>query len=123
MPGTLPVLREVQHGGQVRVVAFSPDGKLLASACDDKKVRITRLSDGVVVREVPHGDVVNAVAFSPDGKLLASACHDGKVRVFDAGELAPHAEAAPGAMATPKAAPSAAPPHGVASHSYLRMYG
>ena len=75
------------------------------------------------LREVPHGTRVNAVAFSPDGKLLASACWDGKLRVFDAGELAPHAEATPGAMATPKAAPSAAPPHDVTSHSYLSMYG
>ena len=59
MPGTLPVLHEVPHEGWVRAVAFSPDGKLLASACYDGKVRVITPGDGVVVREVPHGDWVN----------------------------------------------------------------
>lgn len=57
-------------------VAFSADGKLLASGGDDSTIRLWDLA-----KEQPFGetfvagdaDTVSSVAFSPDGKLLASA--------------------------------------------------
>jgi WD40 repeat protein len=55
----------------VRAVAFSPNGKLLASGGDD--IRIWDVATGKVVGTIEgHRGSVEALAFSPDGKLLAS---------------------------------------------------
>ncbi len=58
------------HSDPVNAVALSADGRLAASASQDKTVRIWDLASGEVLHKLNHVHSVSAVAFSPDGRAL-----------------------------------------------------
>lgn len=80
------VLKKVLRGhiDEVWDVAFSPNGKLLASASGDRSIRLWSVETGVELANLNgHARDVFGVAFSPDGRHLASASFDNTVRLWD----------------------------------------
>ena len=69
---------------QVLSVAFSPDGKTLASGGWDRAVRLWDTANGALKRTLSHENLVYSVAFSPDGRTLASGEHQtGAIRLWE----------------------------------------
>jgi WD40 repeat protein len=76
---------------RTHALAFSPDGKFLATACGlyywpeyDRTIRIWDVTTGKLLEGLSgHGGLVNALLFSPDGRRLFSGSDDGTILVWD----------------------------------------
>src|SRR5262249_260831 len=78
------------HSAFVQHVAFSPDGRRLASASADRSIKIWDIASGQELRTLKgHNGMVMSVAFSRDGSQLASGSGDKTIHVFDARPLTP----------------------------------
>jgi WD40 repeat protein len=63
---------------------FSPDGKQIASADQDGKIRIWDVASATINKTlIGHTGVAKLISFSPDGRLLATAADDNTVRIWD----------------------------------------
>jgi WD40 repeat protein/tRNA A-37 threonylcarbamoyl transferase component Bud32 len=72
------------HAAEVVGLAYSQDGKRLATASCDKTVKIWDAETGEEIHTLRgHTKLVQSVAFTPDGTRLASASWDGAVKVWD----------------------------------------
>lgn len=74
----------VGHTSDVHAVAFTPDESMLASAGDDRTVRIWNTASGSLRQTLSgHARQIPTVAVSPDGRLLASGSRDRSIRLWE----------------------------------------
>src|SRR5262249_41969273 len=80
-----PTESVLRRPGARHSVAFSADGRWLASASHGHRVCVWNAETGVRAARplVGHGDVVLALAFVPDTSLLVSSSWDGSIRIWD----------------------------------------
>jgi predicted NACHT family NTPase len=72
------------HSAEIESVAFSPDGKLLASGSEDATAILWDLATGQPKQTLKgHKSTVWSVAFNKDGTRLATASEDGSVKLWD----------------------------------------
>ena len=71
------------HTDEVDGVAYSPDGRRLATGSDDGTVRLWNAADASLLHVLKHPGEVTRVAFSPDSARLVSVSTDDTARVWD----------------------------------------
>lgn len=79
------------HRSSVNTIAFSPDGRTLASGSTDGTIKLWSLQTLQVLQSIENGHTgrINSIAFSPSGKVFVSAGSDGTVNLWQVGTSNP----------------------------------
>lgn len=76
---------QLGHSAPVHAVAYSPDGRLAATASADATAKIWAAATGHELRTLSgHTDDIDAIAFSPDGRFIATGSRDKTAKLWDA---------------------------------------
>jgi hypothetical protein len=72
------------HADAVGSVTFSPDGKTIASASSDKRIKLWNVASGENTATLDgHTDRVSSICYSPDGKMIISGSRDKTLKLWD----------------------------------------
>jgi WD40 repeat protein len=84
VPLGTPLQAVFHHEDRVKAVAFSPDGRRIASGARDRAIHVWDAESGQELACLRrHQDDVNCMEFSPDGRRLVSGGNDRTLRLWD----------------------------------------
>ena len=73
----------IAHEDAILKLAWSPDGKLLASSAADKTIKVFRVAGLTEIKTFDHQpDWVLSLGFAPDGRSLAAGRFDGSLQIY-----------------------------------------
>ena len=80
--------KEFKHKNYVKSASFSPDGRCVVTASDDKTSKLWSVESGDCLMTMNHEDEVYSASFSPDGRYVvtASADYTSKLWSVESGE-------------------------------------
>ncbi|MEB3180844.1 MAG: AAA-like domain-containing protein [Nostocaceae cyanobacterium] len=81
-PQPRQIAKLVGHKAGIYALGISPDGKTIASAGDDKTIKLRSIDGKLLHTIVAHNERIWKLAFSPQGNVLASASEDGTVKLW-----------------------------------------
>jgi len=76
-------IARVIHEDEVRCLAFSPNGRFLATGSDDNTARVTEVATGIEIARFVHQSGITSVRFTANSKLLLSSSMDCTVHVSE----------------------------------------
>jgi len=72
------------HSEDIKQIAWSPDGRILASGSEDKTIRLWDMQTGQTLQTLTgHSDVVTSIEWSRDGSTLAPGSWDDRILVWN----------------------------------------
>lgn len=79
-------------GRALGFITFSPDSRLVLTACGDRTARLWNVTSGKPVgKTMEHADDVTSFQFSPNGNLIGTSCRDGTARLWETSKGVPAA--------------------------------
>lgn len=71
-----------RYPAPISVVAWSPDGRRFAYACEDNMVEVWDTMTNLKLLTITHGAPIRALAWSPDGKYIATGGDDSRIHIW-----------------------------------------